>query len=395
MSEYFIYYSESQIICLIIFAIMLAHNLLNVDRQEKQVKYDHTLIAFMLYFASDMLWAAVIANVLPKTHFTLVVPNILNFVFLAYITYSWLQYALAVQQAPNRNLPVIRFAISFPLVVSFAALTMLFLVSPGRLIDDKGNLTILYFAFLVLVPVIYIAASVLYAVRRAGSEKNPTLRRQYYYVGLFPLVVVFGGLLQLVVLPDTPIFCYSCTILMLIFYIESMEDQISLDPLTGLNNRGQLHRFISQESSLFREGLKTYVIMIDVNDFKLINDNYGHAEGDRALVIIGNSLRHAAGSAGFPVFISRYGGDEFVVIINCKNDKAPETLRDTIRARIQDNSNAAGIPYAISIAYGYDELSPYGETFDDCLKRADEKSYKDKETQKSLSKNSNQAVIIQ
>ena len=242
MSDYFIYYSESQIICLIIFAIMLAHNLLNVDRQEKQVKYDRALIAFMLYFASDMLWAAVIAGVLPKTHFTLIVPNILNFVFLAYITYSWLQYALAVQQAPRRNMPINRFAISFPLVVSSAALTMLFLVSPGRLIDDKGKLTILYFAFLVLVPVIYIAASIFYAVRRAGSEKNPTLRRQFYYVGLFPLVVVFGGLLQIVVLPDTPIFCYSCTILMLIFYIQSMEGQISVDALTGLNNKGLIMR---------------------------------------------------------------------------------------------------------------------------------------------------------
>ena len=50
---------------------------------------------------------------------------------------------------------------------------------------------------------------------------------------------------------------------MLIIYIQSLENRISIDPLTGLNNRGQLHRYIAQENALFREGKKTYVMMIN------------------------------------------------------------------------------------------------------------------------------------
>lgn len=56
MSQYFIYYVESSIICLIIFGIMLGHNRSTVDRSEKVAKYDGALIAFMLYFVSDAIW---------------------------------------------------------------------------------------------------------------------------------------------------------------------------------------------------------------------------------------------------------------------------------------------------------------------------------------------------
>ena len=69
MSDYSIYYTESNIVCLILFGIMLAHDLFRVDRQEKQLKFDRALVAFMLYFITDPLWAGVISGVLPKNRF--------------------------------------------------------------------------------------------------------------------------------------------------------------------------------------------------------------------------------------------------------------------------------------------------------------------------------------
>jgi diguanylate cyclase (GGDEF)-like protein len=172
---------------------------------------------------------------------------------------------------------------------------------------------------------------------------------------------------------------------------EAVEAVAYVDALTGIGNRSAWKAMrIEMDEALKTEQIDdALVCQFDVNYLKKINDTYGHAEGDRALVIIGNSLRQAAGAAGFPVFISRYGGDEFVIILHCREEKAPEILADAIRSKIKENSEAAGVPYTISIAFGYDELSPYGETFADCLKRADEKSYKDKEAQKGLIKSSN------
>ena len=67
MSEYFSHYAESNIACAVIFAIMLVHDLMSVDRQEKQIKYDHVLITFMMYFLVDCLWAEMIEGYLRQS----------------------------------------------------------------------------------------------------------------------------------------------------------------------------------------------------------------------------------------------------------------------------------------------------------------------------------------
>jgi GGDEF domain-containing protein len=103
-------------------------------------------------------------------------------------------------------------------------------------------------------------------------------------------MVIVGGIIQMLFFPYIPIFCFTCLIVMLIFYIQSIELRISLDSLTNLNNRGQLNRYISQSSSLHQDGRLTIVIMIDIDNFKEINDIYGHAEGDNALIIVSESI---------------------------------------------------------------------------------------------------------
>lgn len=390
MNQYFTYYAESSIICLILFSIILIHDLSRIDRQEKQIRFDYALISFMLYFVSDVGWAAVKSGVIPKSLTAAIVVNFCNCFFMALITYNWFMYALAVEKVGKRYTTFQKFSLAFPLIVSAVTALMLYVLKPELLITEDLNTTALSTVLLIAVPIIYIIAILIYTMRIAIATDDKAERRFHIRLGALPLAIVFGGLLQVVLLEALPIFCYCCTIVMIIFYIQSIENQISVDPLTGLNNRGQMQRYASQESNLFREGLRTFVAMIDVNDFKHVNDAYGHAEGDHALVIIGDSLRQAAGAAGFPVFISRYGGDEFVIIMHCKDEKGPEMLCDRIRDRIQKNSRAAGIPYNISIAFGADELRPDGESFDECLKHADERSYRDKEVQKGLSHNNQQ-----
>ena len=78
--DYFINYAGANFICLIIFGIMLARDLLNVDRQEKQIKYDHALVAFMLYFVSDAIWCAVDSGIIPKTTFSVVATHFSNMI---------------------------------------------------------------------------------------------------------------------------------------------------------------------------------------------------------------------------------------------------------------------------------------------------------------------------
>ena len=383
MSQYFMYYTESQIICLIIFSIILVHDLSRIDRQEKQIRFDYALVSFMLYFISDAFWAAIISGVVPKTLAGATAVNFFNNFFMALITYNWFMYVLSVEKVGKKYTPRQKLILALPLIASAVISLSLYGLKPELMFNPDLSTTAMSTVMLVLVPIIYIIAILIYTVRKAYSAKTREERTTHIRIGTLPLAIVFGGLLQVIMLESVPIFCYCCSIVMIVFYIQSIESQVSADPLTGLNNRGQLQRYVQQSSTLFREGMKTYVAMIDVNDFKKINDEHGHAEGDNALVVISDSLRHAAGAAGFPVFISRYGGDEFVLIMHCSDKNGPEDMIRSIRRNLQEKSVQAGLPYRISVAYGYDELSPHGEEFSDCLRRADHNSYLDKEKQKT------------
>ena len=383
MTQYFIYYTESSIICLIIFGIMLGHNMLMVDKSERVVKYDHALIAFMLYFVSDAIWASIIAGIVPQNMFTVTLINFLNFVLMAGITFMWFRYVAAVEEIPGRNTKKFAFMSSLPLSLSILIVVVILVVSPRLLIKADYSVTMFYSLFQVAIPIIYIIGVLFFVLRRAAAEESSDDRRLHLYIGLFPMMVVVGGLFQVLVLPETPIFCYSCAILMLIFYIQSMESRISIDPLTGLNNRGQLRRYIAQENSLFREGKRTFVMMIDINDFKSINDTYGHAVGDLALKAISDSLKQAAGSVSAPVFISRYGGDEFIFIVHSEETDVPDALAQSIHDKVSESSQRANLPCAISAAVGYDELRRENDSFRECLERADRNCYLNKEEMKN------------
>jgi diguanylate cyclase (GGDEF)-like protein len=353
--------------------------MLSIDRQEKQLKYDHALTAFMLYFISDSIWAGVDSGLFPVNRFTVVITDFSNYVLMTAITYTWLRYVMVVEQIPNRDTKAMKAWLTIPFLVSVVVFIVTFIVRPSLLIDDDLKTTNLFDVYLVAMSYVYIIAVIIYTVRKAISEKNPIEKRKHLYIGLFPIMTVAGGLMQMILMPELPIFCFSSTILMIIFYIQSMERQISIDPLTKLNNRGQLTRYVSQSYNLNREGRSTFVMMVDINDFKMINDTYGHAEGDCALVIIARSLMKTLRNYDFPMFLGRYGGDEFVMIVHPVEEEEIKELVNDIRECIRKECESDNKPYLLSIGIGYDEYLGDQDTFQKCMQRADSKLYLDKE----------------
>lgn len=381
MSDFFVNYLAANGACTIIFGIMLLRDLFSHDRQERQIKYDHALCAFILYFITDAFWVAVMEHELPFNRGSVILANVANYIAMTLITYLWLRYVMAFEHVSNRDKKRKRFSILLPHFLSSIALIIHFLVAPQTLIAEDLKVQPVFTIYQIAVPIIYIITVLVYTTQRAMKEKNSMGKRKHLYIGLFPLMVVAGGLLQVLVLNRTPIFSFSCTILMLILYIQSMEKQISVDPLTGLNNRGALHRFVSQDLALRKDG-KTFVVMLDVNDFKSINDSYGHAEGDRALTIIADSLKKTTKNSPIVLFLGRFGGDEFVLIAHAQTETELKALIDSIRSTIQIKCEIEQTPYTISVGIGYDEFLGGQDTFQKCMQRADHKLYLDKEYRK-------------
>jgi diguanylate cyclase (GGDEF)-like protein len=96
---------------------------------------------------------------------------------------------------------------------------------------------------------------------------------------------------------------------LLLLFMGSMMQQVSIDSLTQVNNRQNLLEFMTQKLKSHNKDL--YLLMMDMDDFKRINDTHGHEEGDRVLREVGKLLSDTFGKE----YCYRYGGDEFLLIV--------------------------------------------------------------------------------
>ncbi len=160
--------------------------------------------------------------------------------------------------------------------------------------------------------------------------------------------------------------------------IREQEGIITIDALTQVNNRYQLGKYSEELFANFdpAKGDKIYVAVCDMNSFKQINDKYGHEEGDRALVTAANALKSAC--AGTNAFLARYGGDEFTIIVQSKDDSVMKGIRDKVDAYLAGASE--GLPYELAISIGIAERYDETEAFERVFRRADAELYRLKET---------------
>lgn len=368
--EYFFFYCMANAFCIAIFVMLLLHDWVYSTRQEKQIWFDRTVISHILYFLSDIGWAAVLSGQLPRTRFLVILFNMLNFVFLGMISCGWFMYMAASEKIDFRKRRP-GFMVYLPLFLSFLVMGAIFILKPSFLVSNNGELNFWYYPLMLAAPLFYILSSSIISIINAKKADNPDDRRLYILIAVYPLSVVFFGLLQLFVL-DAPLFCFGCTIMMLFFYIQSMQSLISVDSLTRLNNRGQIDRYIKQVR--YRENTQTWGIMIDVDRFKQINDTYGHAEGDRALILVADALRQAAEQMKTQEFIGRYGGDEFTIIVQASEEDV-EQLIARLRENLHTKQVENNLPYELNLSIGCEALRDGNDTMTACLERADQKLY--------------------
>jgi diguanylate cyclase (GGDEF)-like protein len=150
------------------------------------------------------------------------------------------------------------------------------------------------------------------------------------------------------------------------------------DPLTGLYNRRFAEQRLRAEIARSeRRGLSMIVVLLDLNDFKKINDGYGHLVGDHVLKEFAKCLSHATRGSDLAV---RWGGDEFMLLLlDCELEQLSVVLK-----RLQGFAvEVQGTPLAVSLAMGWKAFEP-GDTFEGLIEKADRELYSHKASAKVL-----------
>ena len=149
------------------------------------------------------------------------------------------------------------------------------------------------------------------------------------------------------------------------------------DSLTGLPNRRCIDERLSQTlAECKRSGEAFAVIMADINDFKLVNDRFGHSAGDHLLHSIADRLREAVREADFA---GRLGGDEFLVIARpIDSQEVLEQVVSRLRARLEGPLAIPGGSFTVSVSIGAIVCRAGADTADQLLGAADAEMYRDK-----------------
>ncbi|MEW5747004.1 MAG: diguanylate cyclase [Nitrospirota bacterium] len=146
------------------------------------------------------------------------------------------------------------------------------------------------------------------------------------------------------------------------------------DALTGLHNRRYITQRVVEEFHESRRYLHDMSLMIvDIDDFKHINDTYGHPVGDEVLRQVAAVLERERRKSDV---VGRYGGEEFVIIMPQTNEQEAAVMAERLRKKIEDHFfivNTERISFTISI--GVSALSETMEDIDDLLKAADKALY--------------------
>ncbi len=144
------------------------------------------------------------------------------------------------------------------------------------------------------------------------------------------------------------------------------------DSMTGLYNRTYINQLLTDEV----KNEKTIVFMFDIDKLKYVNDNFGHAAGDKLINSFADVIRQSFRKADI---VARIGGDEFTAVLFDGDEKKAKTIQQRIIDLVNTNNEKLKEKYLeLSVSIGYAMSESDNETIEDLMKKADVLMYEDK-----------------
>lgn len=342
-------YAEVNIICIILTAYLLTRLNNSIGSESEINTLRLLMIAILILAVTDALWMLGEQGPLP---FNVASNWLANTVYdLAYIAvaYFWFRYnELMLGKWPRYPLSI-RIISVLPLAaavfLTFASLKTgwVFYIEADNTYS-RGSFRSLF----ILLIYGYLIFAGFHDLICSGRERVRAKRKQERALAAYVVIPLIFNTIQTidVRIPGAAI---GSTISVLLIYISMQDSLISRDSMTGLNNRRRADEYLESRMDDRNPGL---VFMIcDIDSFKGINDEFGHLEGDEALIIAAKAMK--AICEGNNAFLARYGGDEFCIIWIPKSEKNINIMIDDIQSKLNELCEEANKPYTLQMSFGY------------------------------------------
>lgn len=227
------------------------------------------------------------------------------------------------------------------------------------------------------------SAALLMATFFLTLRNKKKLDKKYYFSLIFFGVPPFIGVILQTYIYGVSLILNSVVLSLLIVLLDIQENSINTDYLTGINNRQKLENALRKKVEMSSDVSTFSLVMLDIDNFKNINDTFGHEAGDMALKSAATLLKGCLRSMDF---IARFGGDEFYLIMDISDKKNLDTAVSRIEKSIEKFNASKILPYELFFSIGYD-VYDYASSMkaDDFMKHVDTLMYQDKRRRKVAS----------
>jgi len=376
LSLYVSTYLVVDVFC-IIMAVVIIRKVDQSFGSELEIRCFKRMIGYFLLFClTDALWMPVNCGYFGANPAANVALSTINIIAMSFVAYLWFCYAQAMMHGIRLETVRELFVSQIPLLILFGLCVANFLTGWMFSTDAQGMLVPgpLYLSAALMTGgyVVVVCVQALARMKKAPSK----VQRAWY--GTFVAYAVIPACASIIdfFVPNTPVIAVGTLTAILFVFSNLQEARIFNDSLTGLNNRRRADLYLTDKIAHVGKTGAVYVYVLDINLFKQINDTRGHIEGDHALQVVANGLRDVAGKS--KGFVARWGGDEFVLVVDANAALSPDEVLAIIDKRMAQACKDADLPYSLTVSTGYAVCTSSTEDPDNLIMRADQMLYERK-----------------
>lgn len=374
MTGAYLPYAVSEIYC-IIFAMTIWSRLsssLGTEHEVRQLR--NMLYSYLGMLVSDIFWALSENGSIYIPKFPYTVINAVTIISIACGCYFWFRFIQDRLHFKNADSRLINFLLCLPLFLVISLDTISIFTGWIFYIDAQGHYqSTSLFVVHTVVNYFYLLIPTLYSLQRAWKSRSRQERSEYRTYALYMIAPLISGILE-EAFPYVPLLALNIFLMILILFLMIQNKQVYHDALTGLNNRRRLDRYLEEKLPGASAAHPILLLIMDINDFKAINDLHGHLEGDHALRTFASVLSAYAGACD--AFAARYGGDEFCLVMDAAGH-TPQDVAAQIQQRLQAEQDATR-PYQLTVSIGYTVCDHAEGKPESVLALADQMLYRNK-----------------